>query len=232
MAISLIQQTIGSKTNAVAGNNTSVMANTTTGNMMVVGIMCETTTNNVSGITDGTNVFVKIGLGVRIGSTPGNGFISLWYAKNIVGLTTPTITATVTGAGVGSGMVVAEYSGLDTTAPLDKSLYTAGGTAAITSGATAVTTNANELVVGFGASDWGNNTYTVGAGYGHLKTMGNVDLDASMEDKIVAATGAQTATLTLGNASDNAGGVATFIGASGGGGVTLVPRRSMIGVGF
>lgn len=217
MAIVLAQtQKTGSKTNAVAGNCTATMGNTTTGNMMVLGIFCEAATNNVSGVTDGTNVFAKIGLGVQIGGGH-NGFISLWYAYNITGLTAPTVTATVTGAAVGSGMVVAEYSGLLTTDPLDKSSYVGGTTVNITSNATAATTQNDELVIGIGGSDWGNNTYTVGAGYGNLKTMGNVDLDFSMQDKIIAATGAQTSTMTLGNASDQAGGVATFKAAAAGG---------------
>lgn len=230
MAISLIQQTTGSKTNAVAGNCTSVMANTTTGNCLILGIINTATTNKVTGVTDGTNTFVKIDVGVQFGAS-GTGWITLWYAKNITGLTTPTVTATVTGAGVGSGMVAAEYSGLDTTAPFDQFKYTGGTTTAITSGASPTTAQADELVVGFGASDWGNNGYTVGAGYGHLKTMGNADLDCSMEDKIVAATAAMTATMTLGNASDQAGGVATFKAAAAVG--TITPRlRSLLGVGL
>lgn len=230
MAISLIQTASGNKTNAQGVNPTAVAgSNTTTGNMLVAAVFNESTTDKASAVSDGTNSFVKI-LSKRIATT-GNGWISLWYAKNITGLTTPTFTATITTpSGTGSGLIVREYSGLDTTAPLDKSTSLGGTTTAISSGATAATTNANELVIGAGASDFGNNTYTVGAGYGNLITTKNADLDLSMEDKIVAATGAQTATMTLGSASDQAGAVATFIQAAAGG-ITYAPMRSMMGMG-
>lgn len=233
MASVLVQTAVGNATNATgsAALKTAAFAgNTVTGNILIAVVFCASATDDVTAVSDGTNSFTKI-FSKRIATT-GAGWLSFWYAANITGKVTPQVSVTVTTpAGKGGGIICREYSGIQASLPLDKSTSLGGTTTAISSGASAATTSANELVIGGGCSDFGNNTYTVGAGYGNLISTKNADLEVSMEDKVVAATGAQTATMTLGNASDNAGGVATFIvAAGGGGGITAQQKASFFSV--
>lgn len=212
MAITLIQQVTGSLVSGT-GNMTASLATTATGNTLVVGIsIAPATTDVTTALGDGTNTLARIGLGTQLNNVSGLGFVVLYYKENITGLTTPTMTWQHSGT-QSACMVVAEYSGLLTSGSLDQSKYGTGTGTALSTGASGVTTNANEVVVAFGGTDFGNNAYTLGAGYGHLKQAGNINADGAMEDKIISSTGAQTATLTA-STTDWGMGLATFIGAT------------------
>jgi hypothetical protein len=83
---------------------------------------------------------------------------------------------------------ILEYSGLDTTSPLDVSAGAAGTGTSASSGA-ATTTTASELIVGAGMTA---STFTAaGAGF-TLRTITNPDGDIA-EDQTVAATGSYSA---------------------------------------
>jgi hypothetical protein len=142
----------------------------------------------------------------------GNGDASIWYAKNVAaGTTTITLTPTVTGANNYWTWGVAEFSGLDTTSPLDVSAKnTAVGTstdANVTSGAT---TQADELVLAVasvglsGDSDisWGS---AASSGYTNLMKYANwASIETiSFDYKIVSATGAQSASWSHDNVSSS-----------------------------
>lgn len=208
----LVQTKAGTKT---AGTGTTLTAtwtsNTTTANLIVVGICTDNGTNSVTSITDSqSNVYTKI---TESNVSTGGFNVSLWYAKNITGGTTPTVTATLI-AGTIAGMICREYSGIDTTDPLDKYAIApdTGASASPNSGATGTQTEINNLVIGFAGSGDSSNTYTAGAGYGNAVTQGvGTTLDLGMEDKILSnSTSAQTATFSITVSSFWACAVATF----------------------
>ncbi len=132
----LYQNNGAGTTDAIVWNS-----NTTTGNMVLVSIGIVGTT--VSSITDSqSNTYTKI-------DGTGTSRAELWYAYNITGGTTPTVTATCGAIGANVTMIIREYSGLTTTDPLDKHVVGTGASTAASSGATAATAQANELVVGY-----------------------------------------------------------------------------------
>ena len=84
-----------------------------------------------------------------------------------------------------------------TTAPLDKTAGASGTSTSPSSGATAVTAQANELVVGVVLTR-DNNNVTAGIGYTKRAEQDEPgQMTMALEDKNVATTGAQTATATL-----------------------------------
>ena len=144
---------------------------------------------------NGGNAYTALGPAVNIGS---NNWVQAWYAKNITG--TPSgFSATYSAKTTSISLVdVVEYSGLDTSAPLDVATYkaTAGTGAAMTSTTPGTSTSSYELIVGmFGV-----------AGYGGYPHDGGHRLHAVagrrhqlIEDMNVAATGSYTATATAAN---------------------------------
>jgi hypothetical protein len=95
---------------------------------------------------------------------------------------------------------------------LDKFTSNAATGAAVSSGATATTTAANELVYGAFAS--GVRTFTAGSGFTAVTTLntlaGSTERCLNAEWKYVTATAAQTATGTLSSSSVYAGAIATY----------------------
>jgi hypothetical protein len=88
---------------------------------------------------------------------------------------------------------ILEYSGLDTTSPLDVTAAATGNGTSASSGA-ATTTYANDLIFGADLTV----TYTSGAGAGFTsRVITDPDSDIA-EDKIVTATGSYAATAPIG----------------------------------
>jgi len=166
--------------------------NTQNGDLIVV-MVGVVNTNSVTSITDSqSNTYTKIADGT---SDYVRG--EIWYAKDITGGTTPSVTiATAESDDVTA--IMREYSGMSAD-PLDKSAETldADWLTSHTSGATATTTQADELVVGGYVGD-ANSGYTLGSGYSNLATQDGTDLwiSVALEDKVVSSTGTQTATIT------------------------------------
>lgn len=182
------------------------------GNFMVVGVASTSTTNTVTSVSTPLNTFTLIGPGVQLGGG-GAGFVTLYYCKNIVAETTPTLTVAHSGS-ISLVGVSAEYSGIDTVNPLDTYRYAPGATASVSTGPSSYTSGLYELVVGFAGSDFGGTSYTLGTGYGHLKSVTtNANMDCGMEDKIITSPDYQMANFVLGSATDNASGLAVFRGA-------------------
>lgn len=111
----------------------------------------------------------------------------LFYAKNI-GAGANTVRVTLSSAVTSwSVLYVHEYSGIDRTAPLDVAGAGIGTSAAMDSGAR-TTTNANDLIVGAGASD--SQVNATGTGFTtRLTTYGN-----RTEDRNVTTAGSYSAT--------------------------------------
>lgn len=218
MAATLIQQKSGSNTSTTA-LAIALTSNTTTGDFILVAINCDQTTDKISSVTATGMTFNKITAASGLIGGGAASYITFWYAFNITGATAPTITINKS-ATTGIEALVTHWSGLTTTDPLDQVSRHPGTTTAITSNATAALTQANELVIGVGASDFGGATYTAGSGYSNQIQKAASAGDISLQSKIVAATTAVTSTNTLSSTSDEVGVVMTFLINTGGGSVT------------
>jgi hypothetical protein len=159
----------------------------TTGNLNVVAVMWGDTTSTVSSVTDSKGNTYALALGPNRVTGLSS---AIYYAKNIVGGSN-TVTVTFNQTVSYPNVNVLEYSGLDTTNPLDVSAAATGSGTTANSGS-ATTTSANELIVGAG------NPMSVftGAGSGFSSRIINAYGGIS-EDKIVSSTGTYNATATL-----------------------------------
>jgi hypothetical protein len=104
--------------------------------------------------------------------------------------------------------LIAEYSGLALTSPLDKTASSLGTSATGSVGPTATTTVANELIIaGFSNESANGLTFTNGTGYTiRTNAQGNVVL----EDQIVSAKAAYSASIGFGSSVQYSGLIATF----------------------
>lgn len=190
MAIAFVQ----SSSNYLSTNTTPITdtwsSNTTTGNFIVVSWEGHGAT--VSSITDSqSNTYTKAGA-----NTAGIYNTEVWYAQNITGGTTPTITLNIS-SGQPSGIIIKEYSGVITTGnPIDASDFTATGTGTTATTNNITTVTANTALVAT-MSTQGNSSWVVGAGYSNLSTSDNINISLANEDKIVSTTGSYNATITL-----------------------------------
>lgn len=120
---------------------------TGTGNLIVVGFASlPAYAPTISSISDGAgNAYAEAGSARSVDST-GNDIVDLWYAKNSKsGATTITITPSSSGQ---AAAVIWEFSGANTTSPLDQTVVLNNQTATATaSGGTVTTSAANELII-------------------------------------------------------------------------------------
>jgi hypothetical protein len=135
--------------------------------------------------------------------------LEVWVALNITGGATHTVTAADNGGGVDSLIIVEEWSGVALASAIDKFAGASGTSTAANSGATAATTQADELVIGAVVAS-GNRTFTAGAGFSNGNKVNTTFSSLFFESQIVAATGAQTATATISASVSWACQVATF----------------------
>lgn len=143
--------------NGTSTSGTVTIAATKAGDLVVVVIGGIDSTVGASNVKLGTTVMTKAVGGINTG---GPQDISIWYLANVAaGQTTVTYTY---GSAVDNGAVVAEYSGVATTSPLDvtASNLTSAASATLSTGTTANTAAANELWIGA----FGNNTNTAFTG--------------------------------------------------------------------
>jgi hypothetical protein len=116
---------------------------------------------------------------------------SIYYAKNIVaaGPGANSVTVKFSVASAFPDIRILEYSGLDTTSPLDVSAG-ASGNSTTASGGPVTTTYANDLIIAADVIQTG----TPAAGIGFTKRIiTNPDSDI-VEDRVVTAIGSYTAT--------------------------------------
>ena len=163
----------------------------TAGNLNVVVVGWNDTTHTVSSVTDSSgNTYVR-----AVGPTVGGGISqSIYYAKSIAGAAANanTVTVTFSAAATAPDIRILEYSGLNTTAPLDVTAAASGSGTSVSSGS-ATTTSANELILG--ATTVSAATSGVGSGFTkRIQTVPDSDL---VEDRIVTATGSYAATSTV-----------------------------------
>ena len=166
----------------------------TAGNLNVVVIGWSNVTSSVSTVTDsaGNSYLPAIGVGNRIGISQ-----TIFYAKNINAFacspTCNTVTVAFNQTPATPDVRVYEFSGLDTTSPLDTSATGSGNGTTANSGS--VTTNsATDLLIGGGTTNYAFSA--VGSGYTLLQktTFGDQD-----EFQTVSAAGSYSASATLTN---------------------------------
>lgn len=194
MAIAFSQATTGSL--SVATSGTAIWGgNTTTGNTAIVGIMTNQPSGlvSVSSVTDSQGNFYTVAK--TFVNTAAGQVIEVWYASNIIGGTTPTVTINSRRAITG-GIIAREYSGLSIGNSFDTGISGTGSSASPSSGSTPIATrNANEVAVGFMVYGSVTPTISLGAGYANLTTLtGGGSQHLGAEDNIVSSTGFQTAT--------------------------------------
>lgn len=196
MAISLVQTTSNFTSSATSLTTPVFGAGNTPGNTIIVAIHGYNGAGNpIATVTDTLgNTYHQVAAPLNYNASA---WVAIYYAYNI-GSGSNAVTVASANAGTQYSIIAREYSGLTTTDPLDKTANsgTSGNGTTPSSGATATTTQASELVIGM-AANWLSYTFTAGSGYGNIANAsdaGNSSL--GMEDKIVSSTGAQTATFT------------------------------------
>ena len=164
----------------------------TAGNLNVVVVGWSDSTAIVNSLADSKgNVYTR-----AVGPTvlSGTASQSIYYAKNIVAAAANTNTVTVqfSMAAAYPDIRILEYSGLETTNPVDVTAAATGTNASSNSGAV-TTTNANDLI--FGANLVQTRTSGPGTGFtSRIITQQDGDI---AEDRVVTTTGSYSATAPL-----------------------------------
>ncbi|KAA0021928.1 hypothetical protein [Antrihabitans cavernicola] len=173
-------------TSVTAASLTLPLSATSAGNLLAVytdwGINASSAT-----VTDNAgDAFTSVAAPTKWNNNAG--YSQVFYAKNLKGGAT-SVTVTYPASSSVDAYAV-EYSGLDTTNPLDVSVAAQGNSASLNSGQVA-TTYANDLLLGVAAD---NGTPTApGAGY----TLRSTASDNIVEDKTVTASGSYSASATM-----------------------------------
>lgn len=194
-----IAQTQTANITTAATSGSIAVSTTTTGNLGILIIATNTGGITYSSVTDGTNTYTLVG---NVNSQ------ACYYCANITGVTSPTISFN-SSSSVKYSIIFREYTGVQTSSPLDKSTQQSQSGTSFTSGASAATTNATDLVIGWMGVEAAG-TITIGSGYSNLATISNTgnSMAVAIEDKSVSSTGTQTATFTNPSAFGCAGVIA------------------------
>lgn len=146
--------------------------------------------------------------------------VSIWRAP-VVGSGANTVTINYNSANSNnSGVACQEWSYGTGTITVDKTKGATATSATPTTGASAATTQANELVVVGNVMDSTNTTCTAGAGYSNVAFKTVASANVCMESAEVSITGAQTGGLTWTTSRNYGIGLVTYYIVSGGGGAT------------
>jgi Domain of unknown function (DUF1929)/IPT/TIG domain len=175
-------------------------ASQTAGDLNVVVVGWGDVTSTVSTVTDGLgNKYSPAGT-----TATGTGLRqAIYYAKNIAAGSN-TVTVTFSQAAAYPDLRILEYSGLDTSNPLDVTAAASGSGTTATS-ASATTTSPNELI--FGAGNNGNGFNGPGAGF----TLRMIDYYGNLaEDKAVGGSGSYNVTAPLKESTNWVMQMATF----------------------
>lgn len=199
MAIAFVQ--VANKTVGVASTTLAYGSNNTAGNLLLLTARVTTAATVVTVTDSNHNDWQKIST-----TTNGTSTTSLFYAPNCkVGANTVSIFGGATTNSI--QMVIAEYSGVNT---LDQ-LATAGPTTSVSfSSGNITTTQANELLIGFGENETANSLTISPTNSFTLETNGSASGNAFMIDRIVSSTGTFAATAGFSASVAWAGGVASF----------------------
>lgn len=167
-------------------------ANHTTGNLVVV-IVSWTGAGVTANIPTDTalNTYVSTGQKATDGT---NDFIEEFFSKNITGNASNVVQANLSGSATFRRIQVLQYSGADTSSPLDTGNIGTGTGISLTT--SSFTTAAAGVIVAGASSNTGE-TYSAGSGFAVRVT--NLGTDTGSEDKVGTAAGAQTAPFAMNN---------------------------------
>lgn len=203
-------------TAATGGGNTTVTttfgSTPTVGNLVVVGCAATTGSNVINTPTDnqgGGNTYTQA---VTIANNPR---VSIYYSIVAVASGTFSITCTTT---MGSFItnIILEYSGVNSSTPLDQTATGTSNATSATSG-TINTTKANEVIVGvYSNRASGTLSFTPDTGFATRAsvTNGTANEAGAVEDDIVSATVSRTVSMTANTAGPSSISVATFVDAT------------------
>jgi hypothetical protein len=135
--------------------------------------------------------------------------VHIFYAKNIAGGAN-TVKAAFSATNNHPWLAIYEYSGLSKTAPLDQTAHAQGSNAAPSSGTTAMTASANELLfAGIGLP--GSYTGTAAAAGGYTMLQQDTSTSAGdNEGEAVTSTGTFAAAFNLSSSANWSAVLATF----------------------
>jgi hypothetical protein len=185
----LVQWASGDKGAAVT-TFTIQSSNATAGNFILVFSHWDDQTVTASASDGVGNTYIPLSGPLNAGP---NSRFQAWYAKNIVGGVPLRVTITYSGTTASFSLIdVAEYSGLDTSAPLDVVATATGSGTSMDTGFTSATSATNETIIGLFGNSFNATPYTAGAGF----TFEQLDATSFLEDRTVTATGSYNATGT------------------------------------
>jgi hypothetical protein len=186
-AAAFVQATAGTAPGAASSLSVSFPANTTAGDIILVGFDF-TTSASFSSISDSQgNTFTQVGTQL---TSPGGARSQLYYANSIKG-GADTVTVTLSANSAWIEIYVNEYSGVNQTTPIDVQSGASGTAGAVSSGS-ATTTAAGDIIYGYCVGDW---NCTVGSGFTTRSTFdGNL-----IEDETAGNPGSYAATGTANN---------------------------------
>jgi hypothetical protein len=151
-------QAASNSARSVSTSSFPFTSNTTAGNLIVVGIDFNSNAS-LSSVTDSQgNTLTEIGAEL---TSPGGVRVRLYYAKNIKG-GADTVTVNLSTSSNYLETYLAEYSGLDKTAPVDGQAGASGSGGTVSSG-NATTTTAGDTIVGYCVGD--SSSCSTGSGF-------------------------------------------------------------------
>jgi subtilisin family serine protease len=205
-AISLAQQASVQGT-SVTSLSKAFPNNDTAGNLIIAFVRASTTSQTVTVSDSAANTYAEA---VGQSQSSDGHQIHIFYAWNIAGRAN-TVTASFSGNNKHPWLAIYEYAGLSATNPLDKTAHAQGSGTVVSSGSTAATAAASELVfAGAGMKAGWSGQITAGNGYSLLQS--NVTGSAAAtESQAVSAIGTYAGTFTLDSSANWSAVVATFI---------------------
>lgn len=172
--------------------NATFTSATTTGNLIVVAMSSNATATGSEACSDNQgNTYTKL---TGINSVQGGAYAA-WYAWNITGGATHTVTVSCPSGGNATSVVVQEFSGVQASAdPLDQVSTKATGSSSTPTSNSITTTVANEMVIGL---FFGTTTTSAGTGYTNLLESSSTNANrTAMESQAALSTGTYTATVS------------------------------------
>jgi hypothetical protein len=200
MAIAFVQQNKGLNNAGVTTLGVAFTSNTTTGNLIIVAVGAVIgNTNIVTTITDspGGNTYIQA-LRFSGEANASNASIEVWYAKNITGGVTPTVTVNFNGT-IRPCISIAEYSGLNTIQPFDFAIASPAPAARtkFTVDSPTDTKTPNELICVVAHANDNTSTWTADSNYAHLQSqVASTTGNQAVSDRIVSIQGIQSCITT------------------------------------
>lgn len=189
---------VGTGGNDATGTTIATAATSlTAGNTIAVGVVWTSATTTVTGVTDTAgNTYTQVsGSFMR---SANNDATDIWVATNATGNASNVVTAAYSATSPFRRIKTHQYSGLATTSVSDGGAngFTAAGTSISTGSMTATTSDGVVFAI---MSSNSAQTYTAGTSFTLRGTVQSTDTQS--EDRILAATGSYTASVTAGSSA-------------------------------